>query len=178
MLRHLYIKIMRHSHDFREGYIMSFQEGTFSGMSQTRLRAWSIALIWTLAGVGFFLTFFSGGGVEEFDTDSVRHLAGAAAIGFGFIGQWTTLWLTRRRGGAVVADERDLQVVARASQMTLVIVLIAIYGLTVGLWTIYEKDGVVPVGWMWFVAYAAVILSVVTNSLAVLVFDRRMGGHG
>ena len=147
-------------------------------MSQTRFRAWSMALIWSLAGVGFFLAFFSGGGVDEFDTDSGRHLAGAAAIGFGFIGQWTTLWFTRNRGGAVVADERDLQVVARAGQATLIIVLIAIYGLTVGLWAIYEKDGVVAVGWMWFVAYAAVILAVVTHSLAILILDGEGGRRG
>ena len=157
---------------------MSLQETGLRGMSQTRRRAWSIAIIWTLAGAGFFLAFFSGGGATEFDTDSGRHLAGAVAIGFGFLGWWASLWLTRRKGGVVVADERDLQVVAQAGQATLVIVLMAIYGLTVGLWTFYEGDGVVPVGWMWFVAYAAVILAVVTHSLAVLVLDRRMGGHG
>ncbi len=34
-------------------------------MSQTRLRAWLAAVIWALAGVIFFLTFFSGGGPGE-----------------------------------------------------------------------------------------------------------------
>ena len=150
----------------------------FQDMSQTRFRAWLMTVIWSLAGAGFFLAFFSGGGVDEFDTDSGRHLAAAAAIGFGFIGQWTALWLTRRRGGAVVADERDLQIVARAGQATLVIVVSAIFLLTVALWTIYEGAGTVPVGWMWFVAYTAVILTPVSHSLVILVLDGGGSGRG
>ena len=47
---------------------------TFGNMSQTRVRAWAMAVIWVLAGAGFFLAFFSGGGADEFDTDSRRHL--------------------------------------------------------------------------------------------------------
>lgn len=152
---------------------MSFHE-----LSQTRLRAWSVAIIWSLVGVGFFLAFFSGGGPSEFDTDSGRHLATAAAIGFGFLGWWGSLWITRRKGRAVVADERDFQVSARAGQGTLVIVLVAIFSITVGLWTVYEEAGSVPVGWMWFVAYAAVIIAVVTNAVAFLILDRSAGGHG
>jgi hypothetical protein len=75
-------------------------------------------------------------------------------------------------------DERDLQVAAQAGQTTLVVVLVVIYAFTVGLWTLFEGAGVVPVGWMWFLAYASVILASLTNALAVLVLDGRMGGRG
>jgi uncharacterized membrane protein len=137
-----------------------------------------VTVVWTLAGAGFFLTFFSGGGAAEFATDSSRHLAGAAAIGFGFVGWWMGLWATRRRGGRVVTDERDAQAAARASQFTLVVVLLVLFALAVGLWTFYEDVGSVPVGWMWFLAYSSVILAVVTNAVAFLVLDGRTGGHG
>ena len=147
-------------------------------MSQTRLRAWLATAIWTLAGIGFAVTFFSGGGAGEFDTDSTRHLAGAIAIAFGFVGYWTTLWVTRRRGRGLAADERDVLVVARAGQATLVIVLVGIYAFTIGLWIAYEGAGVVPVGWMWFLAYGCVILASVSFAAATLVLDGRMGGHG
>ena len=147
-------------------------------MSQTRLRAWSIATVWSLAGAGFFLAFFSGGGAAEFDTDSTRHLLAAAAIAFGFLGQWTTMWLTRKRGGAVIADERDLQIVARASQATLIIVLMVLFVISLGLWTVHEESGTVPVGWLWFVAYVSVILATVTHSVAILLLDRTGGGRG
>ena len=77
-----------------------------------------------------------------------------------------------------MADERDFQVIARAGQATLIIVLMTIFMLTVGLWTVYEEAGVVPVGWMWFIAYLAVVLATITHSLAVLVLERSAGGHG
>lgn len=151
---------------------------SFSEMSQTRTRAWCLVVIWSLAGAGFFLAFFSGGGAAEFDTDSTRHLLGAAAIGLGFLGQWATVWFTRKRGGAIVADERDTQIVARAGQATLIIVLIAIFSITLVLWTVHEEAGTVHVGWLWFIAYAAVILAVVTHSVIILVLDGAGGGRG
>lgn len=157
---------------------MSSRGKGLDGLSQTRLRAWSVFVIWALAGAGFFLAFFSGGGPRDFHADSGRNLLAAAAIGFGFLGWWTSLWLTRKRGGAVVADERDLQIVARAGQATLVIVCMITFAMAIGLWTLYEDAGVVPVGWLWGIAYAVVIVAVVTNSLTVLILDRGTSGHG
>jgi hypothetical protein len=148
-------------------------------MSQTRLRSWLAAVIWTLAGVGFFLTFFSGGGPEGLASDSMRHVAGAGAVAFGFLGYWIALWLTRQQeDGPPAVDERDLQVSARANQATLVVVLMVIFTFSISLWTVYESGGQVPVGWMWFLAYGSVILAFVTSSVTTLILDGRMGGHG
>ena len=80
--------------------------------------------------------------------------------------------------GAISVDERDAQVMARAGQTTLVVVLVGIFILTIGLWTTFESDGVVPVGWMWFTAYGSVILATLVHSAVVLVLDGRMGGRG
>ena len=147
-------------------------------MSQTRLRAWLATVVWALSGAGFFLAFFSGGGVSDFDTDSRRHLLAAAAIGFGFVAYWSGLWLTRQKGEGVVADERDFQVVARASQVTLIVVLILMFLGCITLWTVHESDGVLDVGWMWFLAYGSMVVALVTNAVMVLVFDRSSIGRG
>ena len=145
-------------------------------MSQTRFRAWLATVVWTLSGVGFFIAFFSGGGAAEFDTDSGRHLMAAGAIGFGFLAYWGGLWLTRGRGNQIVADERDFQVVARASQATLIVVLIAVFSFSVALWTIHEADGVLAVGWMWFLAYGSMLVGLITNAVTVLILDGRTVG--
>lgn len=148
-------------------------------MSQTRKRAVLAGLIWGVAGVGFVVTFFSGGGPEGLPSDSARHAAGAGALAFGFLGYWAALWFTRQRSGAPpVSDERDVQVMARANQASLIVVLLGIYVFTISLWTIYESVGQVPVGWMWFLAYGSVILAFVTSSVTTLILDGRMGGHG
>jgi len=148
-------------------------------MSQTRQRAWLIGVIWTLAGVGFLLAFFSGGGAGGFATDSTRHLTSAMALGFGFGGYGLALWFTRRRqDGPPVSDERDLRVAAQANQVTLIVVLVGIYVFTIGLWLVYEAGGLVPVGWMWFLAYGSAILAFVASAVTTLILDARMGGHG
>lgn len=152
---------------------------SFTELSQTRQRAWLITGIWSLAGVGFFLTFFMGGGPGTFPEDSARHLLGAVFMAFGFGGHGLAWWLTRRRkGGPLLTDERDFQVSARASQATLVVVLVVIFSFAIGLWVAFEDEGSVPAGWMWFLAYGEVILAYVTSGVAALIVDGRMGGHG
>jgi len=147
-------------------------------MSRTRLRAWLAAGIWTLAGVGFAVTFFAGGGPGTLPEDSPRHLTGAVALAFGFLAYWLVLWMTRQRGGeGPVADERDTQILARANQATLVVVLLGVFGLSIGLWVAYEGEGGVPAGWMWFLAYGSVVLAFVTSAVATLILDGRMGGY-
>jgi len=147
-------------------------------MSQTRVRAWWALAIWGLAAVGFAAVFFVWGGPATFGDDRMRVVAGALPIVFGYGGYLLAVWLTRVRGSAVATDERDAQVVARASRGTLVVVLMAVFAMSVGLWEAYREPGAVPVGWMWFLAYGTVIATFVVHSAATLVVDARYGGHG
>jgi len=148
------------------------------GMSQTRVRAWLAVVIWALAGAGFTAAFFAWGGPSGYADDRTRIVAGVVAIAFGYAGQLLAMWVTRARGGAVLSDERDAQVVAKASQATLIVVLVVVYGLCVGLWEGYRKAGSVPVGWVYFLAYGMVILAFLVHGAATLVADGRLGGHG
>ena len=147
------------------------------GPSQTRLRAWWAVVIWTVAGTGFGLAFFARGGPDGYAGDGARILAGAVAVAAGYAGYLLATWLTRGRRGEVMADERDAAVLARASRGTLVIVLLAVFALSVGLWEGYRAEGAVPVGWLWFLAYGTVIATFVVHSLATLVVDSTHDGH-
>lgn len=150
----------------------------FGRSSQTRTRAWIAIVVWALAGAGFVATFFAGGGPGGFAGDSPRHMAGAGALAFGFFGYWAGLWVTRaRRGSPPLTDERDAETTARANQIALIVVLLGVFSLAIGLWVAYEDRGQVPVGWMWFMAYASVILASLASPVAILVLDGRSGGH-
>ncbi len=149
------------------------------GLSQTRKRGWMALTIWCLVGVGFFITFFGGTGATGFATDGPRHLLGASFLGVGFVAYWLLLWITRKgEGGAPPFDERDTLIVARGNQVALVVVLLWVYLLTIGLWTVFESAGQVPVGWMWFLAYGSVIVAFVVSSGVSLILDKGMGGNG
>jgi uncharacterized membrane protein len=148
------------------------------GTSQTRVRAWFAVVIWALAGAGFAMVFFAWGGPSEYADDRARIVAGAVAIAFGYVGYLVAMWMTRARGGAVLSDERDAQVVAQASRATLIVVVVSVFALSVGLWEGYREAGSVPVGWLWFLAYGVVILTSVVHGVATLVVDGRLGGDG
>lgn len=147
-------------------------------LSQTRLRSWWAAVIWGVAGLVFAIGFFAEGGPATYADDRFRIVVGAAAIAGAYGAYLLALWATGARGDSAATDERDAQVVARASRATLVIVLVGVFALSVGLWEAYRSEGSVPVGWLWFLAYGTVIATFVVHSLATLIVDARTGGHG
>ena len=65
----------------------------------------------------------------------------------------------------------------RASQATMIVVLMGVFALSVGLWEAYREEGAVPVGWMWFLAYAVVIGTFIVHAAATLIVDSGLGGH-
>jgi len=146
-------------------------------MSQIRQRAWTNLLVWGVAGIVLTVVFFAWGGPSEFAAESGRVAATAVALGLGYVVYFAVMWRTRGRG-RVASDERDELVVGRAGQAALVAVLLWVFAVGIGLWLAYDAAGAVPVGWMWFLAYATVIVGLVSHGAATLVLDARLGGHG
>lgn len=145
-------------------------------MNQTRRRAWSGLAIWGVAGLVFAATFFAAGGPTEFAAERGRVLAGAVALGVAYLAYFVMIWRTRSRG-KVAADERDERVLGRAGRGALVVVLLWVYVVGIGLWVGYDAQGVVPVGWMWFLAYGTVIVGSLAHATGTLVEDGRLGGN-
>ena len=53
-----------------------------------------------------------------------------------------------------------------------------VFVLSIGLWEAYHDRGLVPEGWMWFLAYTSTFLGMFTHAMATLILDARGGGHG
>jgi len=100
-------------------------------MTQLRKRALWIVAIWTAVAVGFLVSFFSGG-VETFADGSSRVLTGAIF-----------LMIFVHLSTAITQLVLDLTTVA-----------LDVFLVCIGLWEAYREPGVVPVGWMWFLAYS------------------------
>jgi len=150
-----------------------------SDLTLTQLQARLAAAVWSIAAVVFAVAFFAGGGSTEFGADRGRHLLSALTVALAYGGYWVMVWITRRRAGGVRAvDERDVHVVARAGQTTLIVVLVSVYVVAIGLWTVYEESGSVPVGWMWFLAYGIIILAFLAYAISTIVVDRWTRGNG
>jgi len=149
-------------------------------MTQTKIRARYGLGIWGLVALVFGLVFFLGGGAATYADDSMRKLAAAVIIAAGFISYASMLYLTREKsnGTALITDERDLEIARQASEMALVAVLVFVFVVCMALFLGYETAGILPVGWMWFLAYGNGCFGLLAHAVATLVLHKEMSGNG
>ncbi len=144
-------------------------------MTQLRKRAfWSLGIFGSVMLL-FLTIFFSGGGPEAFTDERTRRLA-ITGLFFAGYGAWAVvLYRTRARPGSthVTTDERDSLIARRANSVALIAVMMFVFLLTIVLWTAYQKSGVVPAGWMYFVAYATAFFGFVSHACATLILDTK-----
>ena len=149
-------------------------------MTQTKIRARYGLGIWGLVSSAFGLVFFLGGGAVTYADDSIRMLVSAVILAAGFIGYFSMLYLTREKsnGKALVRDERDLEIARQANEIALVAVLVFVFAVCITLFLGYETACSLPVGWMWFLAYATACFGLLAQAAATLVLHREMSGNG
>ena len=119
-------------------------------------------------------------GAATYADDSVRMLTAAAILAAGFVGYLGMLYLTREKsnGKARIRDERDLEIARQANEIALVAVLVFVFAVCIALFLGYETSGSLPVGWMWFLAYATACFGVLAQSAATLALHSDMSGNG
>jgi len=130
--------------------------------------------------VGFSLVFFLGGGAVTYADDSIRMGIAALILGTGFVSYVSMIYLTREKsnGKTLISDERDLEIARQADQIALVAVLVFVYSVSIALFLSYETAGSLPVGWMWFLAYATGCFGLLGQAVVTLVLHREMSGNG
>ena len=148
-------------------------------ITQTKLRARYGLGIWGPVAVAFGLVFFLGGGAASYADDSIRMLIAAVILGAGFIGYVSMLYLTREKanGKALIRDERDLEIARQANETALIAVQVFVFAVSIALFLGYETAGSLPVGWMWFLAYATACFGLLAQAVATLVLHREMSGN-
>jgi len=149
-------------------------------MTQSLIRARFGLGIWGLVSVGFSLVFFLGGGAVTYADDSIRMGIAALILGTGFVGYLSMIYLTREKsnGKTLILDERDLEISRQADQIALVAVLVFVYSVSIALFLSYETAGSLPVGWMWFLAYATGCFGLLGQAVVTLVLHREMSSNG
>jgi len=149
-------------------------------MTQSKIRARYGLGIWGLVASVFGLVFFLGGGAATYADDSIRMAVAAAIIGSGFIGYVSMIYLTRKKsnGKTLIRDERDLEIARQANEIALVAVLVFVFVVCMALFLGYETAGILPVGWMWFLAYATACFGLLAQAVATLVLHKEMSGNG
>lgn len=145
-------------------------------MSLARTSAIVTAAVWAVVAVCSCVVFASTG-VGPLSTEAGKGARTAIAVLL-FVGLGTNglVALRARRGrerGEL--DERDAAVALRASASTLIAIAAILYAACIGLYVTHKHAGVLPVGWLYILAYGIVVLVSLVHALAQLVGD--IGGH-
>jgi uncharacterized membrane protein len=148
-------------------------------MTQSTNRAAGKAVIWSIVLVVFMVLFFGGGGPGEFAQDKGRIVSVAIIFTAGFAAFFVMLGLTgRKKSEVLIRDERDDRLENRAGGMTLTVVLVYVYILSIALWAVFQDEGTVPAGWMWFLGYSTVFLGMIVHGVFILLLASGKVGDG
>jgi hypothetical protein len=129
---------------------------------------------------GLTALFFSGGGAETYVQDTTRKILVAALLGLGYFLLFLVMFLIRikPKGKTIFMDERDERIIRQALGTAFTVFAIYVFLLCIGLYEAYNTSQVMPVGWMWFLAYSSGFIAILSRATATLVLYKRMSGHG
>lgn len=149
-------------------------------MTQSLIRARYGLGIWGFVSAGFGMVFFLGGGAVTYADDSIRMGIAALVLGTGFVSYLSMIYLTREKsnGKTLICDERDLEISRQVNEIALVAVLVFVFSVCTALFLNYETAGSLPVGWMWFLAYATACFGLLGQAVVTLVLHREMSDNG
>ena len=148
-------------------------------MSLARRQALISLLIWSLVLTGLVAMFLYVGPEQFSDPGFGRYrLAAAAIILPGYVAHFWSLWKSRRGRSEGELDELDALVARRASEITLVVVSVVVFGAGIVLWEAYRDVGAAPAGWFHLMAYGTVALVSLVHSGARLLVDSAGPGDG
>jgi len=144
-------------------------------MTPLQKRAW----LGLVVGVGMslgILAVFIARGVTSFDDDLVmRGITYVLCVG-GLSVYAVTLRIRRRKPGQseVLVDERDKEIVRRATMLQVWAVLISLFIWAIALTEAYWGQKSIPIVFAYLIAITALIVNILAQAIGILIGYRRM----
>jgi len=121
-------------------------------------------ILWFIVAVVLVIVFSTEGTIAQWSDNRTKTVLVAALFLFGFSGDAVLRIIFSKK--RVPTDERDKYIQNKALAAGYVITLIYIFILAISIYTKYENNGMVPVAWIWFIAYSLVIIANLSVSAA------------
>jgi hypothetical protein len=141
-------------------------------MSHARKQAIVSSAVW-FAISAFLVLIFLSSGVESFTDSDHRgsRVLVAAIILPGYLLNLIVLKITKGASKKGDQDERDEAIAHKSSEITLTILAVFIFVLSIGLYESFREAEFVPVGWLFIMAYGTFSLVSLTHPVVTLVLD-------
>lgn len=132
-------------------------------------------IIWLVVAVLFISIFFTGNTIENWGDNHKKTLMLAFLFVIGYLGQLILGIIFRKRKNVITKDERDEYLLNKARASSFIATLVYVFIVAISLYDYYEKSGLVPVAWIWFIAYSLIIVANVFTSGFAIFFYRKGG---
>lgn len=148
-------------------------------MSTWHKRALANAVLWGVATIGFLVYALAGDGPAGLLHGTERRIAAAVFLAGGILASLVARFMTRvkKDTSATMIDERDRTIARKAAEGAFAVTAIFVFILCIALDDHYQEIGSVPVGWVWFVAYASWLLAYLSQALLSLVLYAGIGAR-
>jgi hypothetical protein len=147
-------------------------------MTQLKRRLLYTLFIWTIALLAFIFVFFIEGGPEDWIINKVKKIVTVVIIGLAYFTYLLMILLTRKHSEEefFVKDERDILIEMKSNKTAFIITLNYVYLISITIYLIYEKSRILPVSWMWFIAYTSIFVAYIASSFISLILYKRLSG--
>lgn len=141
-------------------------------MSIARAHALVLGAVWLSISVAFVFIFLDLGidALASPSGEQARSLIRSVILP-GYIVSFAIVWRSRRARRAGNIDERDQVVERRATELTAIVTLLAVFLFSIGLYDANVEAGAVPVGWLYVLAYGSIALVSTLHPIATLILD-------
>ena len=116
-------------------------------------------IVWSSVAILFCLIFFNGRTIQEWGDNQTKTILLALLFVLGFGTDLVIRIILSKEKDVNLGENQDLIVQLKSLTFVFISVLIYTFVATIILYVIYEKVGMVPVGWLWFIAYSLIIVA-------------------
>ncbi|MCK8058391.1 MULTISPECIES: DUF2178 domain-containing protein [unclassified Fusibacter] len=130
---------------------------------------------WLLIGIILLLVFNQEGVVEQWGDNQNKTLLVASLFIFGFSSDFILRLIEKSKRHGFSRDERDQLIQSKAMNFGFILTLIYVFLVTITLYVKYEDAGLMPVGYMWFVAYSTIVIANLSMGIPSICYYKKQG---
>lgn len=132
-------------------------------------------IIWSLVAVVLVVVLALPGTIDHWGDNTLKTILLGVLVFLGYGSDAVFQILSRSKRWGYQKDERDQHINTKAVNTGMIALILYVYVFSITLYIVYENLGVIPVGWMWILAYSAIVEANLSIRLASLLLYKKHG---
>ncbi|MBN2259874.1 MAG: hypothetical protein JW702_04995 [Clostridiales bacterium] len=133
--------------------------------------------LWLFVGAGFIAVFVGMDAINNWGDNAIKSIFLGLLFVIGFGGEAILRYKFRiKKEESLIGNQEEL-IRLRSMEYSFIATVLYVFLLTISIYIMYEAEGNVPVGWLWFIAYSLVVVVNITSSSMILLTYRKQKKH-